>query len=131
LCAAAPTRSARAEASECKGCAKLIAVELRRELLAAAGESVSVLRRHLPFPDESFGAVGISFGMLHFPHPERALAEAFCVLQPGGRIAFTVWATPDKAVGFAMVLKAIEAHGRAVKWPWISPTAKSTPFSLR
>jgi hypothetical protein len=37
--------------------------------------------------------------------------EAFCVLQPGGRIAFTVWATPDKAVGFAMVLKAIEAHG--------------------
>ncbi|MGF6303377.1 SAM-dependent methyltransferase [Paraburkholderia sp. WC7.3d] len=49
--------------------------------------------------------------MLHFPHPERALAEAFRVLQLGGRIAFTVWATPDKAVGFAMVLKAIEEHG--------------------
>jgi SAM-dependent methyltransferase len=66
---------------------------------------------NLPFPGESFGAVGISFEMLHFPHPERALAEAFRVLQPGGRIAITVWATPDKAVGFAMVLKAIEAHG--------------------
>ena len=66
---------------------------------------------NLPFPDESFDAVGISFGMLHFPHAERALAEAFRVLQPGGRIAFTVWATPDKAVGFAMVLKAIEEHG--------------------
>jgi SAM-dependent methyltransferase len=49
--------------------------------------------------------------MLHFPHPERALAAAFRVLQPGGKIAFSVWATPDKAVGFAMVLKAIEAHG--------------------
>jgi ubiquinone/menaquinone biosynthesis C-methylase UbiE len=65
----------------------------------------------LPFPDETFGAVGISFGMLHFPHPERALAEAFRVLQPGGKIAFTVWATPDKSVGFGMVLKAIEQYG--------------------
>ena len=65
----------------------------------------------LPFPDESFGAVGISFGMSHFQHPERALAEAFRVLQPGCRMAFTVCATPDKAVGFGMVLKAIEKHG--------------------
>ncbi|MFL9963399.1 class I SAM-dependent methyltransferase [Paraburkholderia sediminicola] len=65
----------------------------------------------LPFPDESFASVGISFALLHFPRPERALAEAFRVLQPNGRIAFTVWATPNKAVGFGMVLKAIEEHG--------------------
>jgi hypothetical protein len=34
------------------------------------------------------------------------------VLRPGGRIAFTVWALPQKAIGFGMLLKAIEKHGR-------------------
>ena len=65
----------------------------------------------LPFPDETFGAVGISFGMLHFAHPERAFSEALRVLQRRGKFAFTVWAMPDKAVGLGMVLRAIERHG--------------------
>ena len=49
----------------------------------------------LPFPDASFDAVTINFGMHHFPHPERALAEAHRALQPGGHIAFTAWGTAD------------------------------------
>ena len=65
----------------------------------------------LPFPDGSFAAVVMNFGMLHLAQPERALAEAFRVLHAGGRYAFTVWAKPEEAVGFGIILDAIRKHG--------------------
>ena len=65
----------------------------------------------LPFEAGSFDAVVMNFGLLHLARPDAALAEANRVLRPGGRYALTVWATPDKAAGFGMVLRAIEAHG--------------------
>jgi SAM-dependent methyltransferase len=45
----------------------------------------------LRFPDASFDAVTMNFGILHLSEPERALAEAHRVLVPGGRFAFTTW----------------------------------------
>ena len=66
----------------------------------------------LPFPDHSFDAIVMSFGLLHLSRPELAIAEAHRVLRYGGRYAFTVWARPDEAVGFGAALNAIEAHGR-------------------
>jgi len=66
----------------------------------------------LPFDDASFEAVVINFGLLHFARPESAIAEAHRVLGGGGRLAFTVWASPEKCEGMGIVLKAIEAHGR-------------------
>lgn len=66
----------------------------------------------LPFPDASFDAVVMNFGLLHLGRPDRALAEAHRVLRRGGRLGFTVWAKPDEAIGFGIVLRAIERHGR-------------------
>ena len=39
----------------------------------------------LPLPDQSFNAYTIAFGIRNVTHIERALAEAFRVLRPGGR----------------------------------------------
>ena len=66
----------------------------------------------LPFAEASFDAVTINFGVLHLARPDMALAEARRVLVPGGRVALTVWAKPEVSVGFGIVLRAIEAHGR-------------------
>jgi SAM-dependent methyltransferase len=65
----------------------------------------------LPFGDRSFDAVVMNFGMLHVPRPDAAIAEAHRVLRAGGRFAFTVWAGPDQAVGFGLVLGAVQRHG--------------------
>jgi SAM-dependent methyltransferase len=66
----------------------------------------------LPFPNASFDAVVMSFGLLHLDRPDRALAEACRVLRAGGRVAFTVWAKPEAAIGFGIVLNAIQRLGR-------------------
>ena len=60
----------------------------------------------------SVDAVVMSFGLLHLARPDQALAEAFRVLRPSGRLAFTVWARPEEAVAFGIVLRAIGRHGR-------------------
>jgi ubiquinone/menaquinone biosynthesis C-methylase UbiE len=65
----------------------------------------------LNFPASSFEAVVMNFGMLHLALPDTAITEAFRVLRPGGRFAFTVWDAPPKTAGFEIVLSAVRKHG--------------------
>jgi len=65
----------------------------------------------LSFAESSFDAVLSGFGMLHFPDARAAALEAYRVLAPGGRFAFTVWELPDQAVALGALLRAVRAHG--------------------
>ncbi|HUJ75052.1 MAG TPA: methyltransferase domain-containing protein, partial [bacterium] len=67
----------------------------------------------LPFADASFDAVVCSFGILHFPEPERALAEACRVLKRGGRYALTDWLPPAPGTLRGLLASAIDKHGDA------------------
>lgn len=65
----------------------------------------------LPFDDSQFDAVVMNFGILHLAEPDRAIAEAFRVIRPGGKYAFTVWKDLQQSIGIKIVHEAIQSHG--------------------
>jgi ubiquinone/menaquinone biosynthesis C-methylase UbiE len=66
--------------------------------------------RNLPCGDAAYDRVLLNFGILHLSRPEKACAEAFRVLKPGGKFGFTVWASPPENPGAKIVQDAIDAH---------------------
>ena len=83
-----------------------LASELDSELEFRFGDA-----EELDLPDNSMDAVVMNFGMLHLARPENAIAEAFRVLRPGGRYAFTVWDVPERAAAFSIILGSLQTHG--------------------
>ena len=67
--------------------------------------------QELPFDAGRFDAVVCSLGILHFPMPEAAIAEALRVLKSGGAYAFTCWTAPAVNPWLGIILGAIQTHG--------------------
>ncbi|HEV7741309.1 MAG TPA: bifunctional demethylmenaquinone methyltransferase/2-methoxy-6-polyprenyl-1,4-benzoquinol methylase UbiE [Pseudolysinimonas sp.] len=64
----------------------------------------------LPFGDDEFDAVTISFGLRNVEHPKVALAEMYRVLKPGGRLVLCEFSKPQRAafrVGYAAYMRFV------------------------
>nr|WP_194241534.1 bifunctional demethylmenaquinone methyltransferase/2-methoxy-6-polyprenyl-1,4-benzoquinol methylase UbiE [Galbitalea soli] len=64
----------------------------------------------LPFGDEEFDAVTISFGLRNVNDPKAGLAEMYRVLKPGGRLVICEFSKPPRAllrIGYQAYLKYV------------------------
>ncbi|GEK79404.1 bifunctional demethylmenaquinone methyltransferase/2-methoxy-6-polyprenyl-1,4-benzoquinol methylase UbiE [Agrococcus baldri] len=80
----------------------------------------------LPFDDDSFDAVTISFGLRNVQQPRAALSEFFRVLKPGGRVLVCEFSQPPVGV----VRKSYELYLRTVL-PGMARAASSNPEAYR
>lgn len=71
----------------------------------------------LPFPDASFDAVTIAFGLRNLPDYERGVREMARVLRPGGRLAVLEFLPPSGAARLvfrAYIATVLPVIGRAI-----------------
>ena len=78
----------RTQATVCDINADMLAVGRERAAKRSPSDAVTFVEANaeaLPFPDRSFDAVTIAFGIRNVPRIEQALTEAFRVLRIGGK----------------------------------------------
>jgi ubiquinone/menaquinone biosynthesis C-methylase UbiE len=82
------------------GDGRLMATDLNQPMLDEARKHLkpdprlewkAVDAMKLPYPDASFHRIACQFGVMFFPDKRVALKDAFRILKPQGRIAFSVW----------------------------------------
>ena len=64
----------------------------------------------LPFGDDEFDAVTVSFGLRNMRDPHLALTEMHRVLKPGGRVVVCEFSTPNRALvraGYGLYLREV------------------------
>ena len=82
------------------------------------------------YPNTSFDHVVCCYGIMHLTHPDRAIAEAYRVLKPGGAYVFTQWALDDELL--TIVSAAVAEYGQPVELPTGPPPMRfSEPAECR
>jgi ubiquinone/menaquinone biosynthesis C-methylase UbiE len=105
----------------------MVAALSRRARAAGLGnvECVEMDAEALGFPEASFDAVTNAYGLMFCPNPERALAEAYRVLKPGGRVAVVTWDEPSRNPFFTVITAAAAAKLS------LAPPASGAPGPFR
>lgn len=111
-----------------KGGAAVVAVDFSPGMIAEGRrrhpriEFVEADVERLPFGDDEFDAVTISFGLRNVADPVAALGEMYRVLKPGGRLVVCEFSHPSRAImraGYEAWLK--------VALPVVARLASSNP----
>jgi len=95
---------------------KVIADDLNADMLTVAKTKVNDERinwqvadaQQLHFSDNSFDHLVCQFGVMFFPDKPKAMAEAYRVLQPGGRYLFNVWDSLENNPRSAIIKDVME-----------------------
>lgn len=112
--------------------ARVVAVDFSPGMIAEGRrrhpgiEFVEADAERLPFGDDEFDAVTISFGLRNVQNPKVALAEMYRVMKPGGRLVVCEFSSPPRALvrgGYAAYLKHL--------LPRIADLASSNPEAYR
>jgi ubiquinone/menaquinone biosynthesis C-methylase UbiE len=64
----------------------------------------------LPFGDETFNGISCRMGFMFFPDMQLASNQMYRVLKPGGRIATSVWASPEHNSWVTTIMSVIQKH---------------------
>jgi SAM-dependent methyltransferase len=93
--------------------ARVSAVDLAPEMVAAARQRHPDTRieigdaANLDRSADSVDAVTMGFCLHHIPNPHGVLAEAYRVLRPGGRVAFSLWVPAERLEAFGIAFQAV------------------------
>jgi ubiquinone/menaquinone biosynthesis C-methylase UbiE len=84
----------------------------------------------LPFGNGTFDIVICQFGLMFFPDRVAALAETRRILRPGGRVALTVWGSPDQAPFAGIMARALGEVLPSARDELLLPFALANPAEV-